>query len=115
MKKIIWILIGFVILNACKTTKINQNVFDKNANQTILLGETNRSGLLSEPYNIWFLSNYETYQVDIESLEALNKDAFSKSSILKLNNSLLSYLIILFMFASSIILHIIFNYTNNLD
>jgi len=74
MKKYILILI--VILQfACNSTKeipsedINVTVPYKET--VILLGEANREGFSQEPFSNWFNTNFESYEIDQETIDKL--------------------------------------------
>ena len=74
MKKYILILV--VILQfACNSTKeitleeINVTVPYKET--VILLGEANREGFSQEPFANWFNTNFESYELDFETIDKL--------------------------------------------
>jgi len=66
MKKIILFFIIIVTIS-CKAQKNEPNaVLDKDGN---LVGIANKDNFLIEPFNEWFLTNYDAYEVDPETIE----------------------------------------------
>ena len=66
MKKIILFFIIIVTIS-CKAQKKEPNaVLDKDGN---LVGIANKDNFLIEPFNEWFLTNYDAYEVDTETIE----------------------------------------------
>lgn len=68
MKKL---LLSFIIIAAtsCKAQKNEPNaVLDKDRN---LVGIANKDYFLVDPFNEWFLTNYDAYEVDPATLESL--------------------------------------------
>ncbi len=70
-----------LVLSGCKTQKMNQTMFDERVQKTILIGDANRNGLQTNPFNSWFASQYESYSVDKLALEELNLDALLTTQI----------------------------------
>lgn len=75
MKPILYIL-SIILLFSCKTEKeINKSVPYNDS--VILLGQINKKGFEQPPYNQWYNSNYEEYELnydDISKLEELTED-----------------------------------------
>lgn len=75
MKKIVSIIL-IVIITSCSNkisitnTPIKNLQHINNGNDTILLGRINTEALQQQPYNSWFIKNYEAYKLD--TLVALN-------------------------------------------
>lgn len=68
MKKL---LLSFIIIvtTSCKAQKNEPNaVLDKNGN---LVGIANKDYFLVEPFNEWFLTNYNAYKADPATVESL--------------------------------------------
>ncbi len=77
------ILCTIFYLSLCVATlqaqTLNQE-FTEEGQSSFLLGKINKEGLLLENYNSWFTTNYEDYQVDLETLQDL-KDAIKDHAI----------------------------------
>lgn len=81
MKRII--LLQIIILQAVfsYSQDINKVVFDEKANQDIILGFCTEDGLTSEPFNEWFDLEYESYEVNKEILDQVNRDMLADINI----------------------------------
>lgn len=75
MKKIFVLLVlAIALATACtNSTKLNQIIVDQKTNNKMLIGYCNRQGFTSEPFNIWFNSEYNKYAVDSIVLDSLPK------------------------------------------
>ena len=68
MKKTIFFPIIIILLSCADSEKINQEIISYE-DEPILVGEIDLLGLSKEPYKTWFDENYQTYVVDLESLQ----------------------------------------------
>jgi len=59
---------------------MNQMKFDKVANSDILIGYSNIEGLKKIPFKEWFENEYTNYQPDIEVLNRIDKESFTKNT-----------------------------------
>jgi len=59
---------------------MNQMKFDKEANSDILIGYSNIEGLKKIPFQEWFENEYTNYQPDIEVLNRIDKESFTKNT-----------------------------------
>ncbi len=73
-KRLIFLIFAIALTTACtNNNKLNQTVVDQKTNNKMLIGYCNRQGLTSEPFNIWFNSEYNNYDVDSIVLDSLPK------------------------------------------
>ena len=81
MKRII--LVQIIILQALFSFSqgINKVVFDEKANQDIILGICNEDGLTSGSFNEWFDLEYESYEVNKDLLDQINRDMLADINI----------------------------------
>ena len=77
MKKTI-ILILIILIHKCGMAQqeINKIIFDEMADQEILLGIGNKDGLTTAPFNDWFQLEYNSYEIDKETLDKLDRNKF---------------------------------------
>lgn len=81
MKKYFILFLLLVSSISIHAQESNNIVYDEIAEEDILLGYCNRNGLLGDNFNFWFHSEYESYSVDMESLNQINADIFSSLKI----------------------------------
>ena len=73
MKKLILLLFtALITLNTFAQDKLNQIVIDEMIDEEILFGYCNREGLTTEPFNEWFQTEYDYYEIDQEALDMVN-------------------------------------------
>ena len=81
MKKIlVYILLLILLVSCANNQEKNKTVVDKKGDK-ILIGYSDRKGLTSEPFNIWFNSEYDKYIVDTLSVNSISKEALKKIKI----------------------------------
>ncbi len=75
MKKLIFLLFtALITLNAFTQDKLNQIVIDEMIDEEILYGYCDREGLTTEPFNEWFQTEYNYYEIDQETLDMVNAE-----------------------------------------
>lgn len=79
MRNLYFIFIAFICF-ACKEQSVNVTVPDEEEETIMLLGPANEEGLQQEPFNSWYHTTYEDYQVN-DSLVALIKPQLKDVSI----------------------------------
>ncbi len=53
--------------------KVNKVVYDKKANQKILIGKVTREGFEKKPFKEWFDNEYNSYKPDERAIKALKR------------------------------------------
>ena len=82
MKKVILFISLFVTcINLFSQSEFNQIVIDEMIDEEILLGYCDLDGLTSDPFNIWFEPEYESYQIDQESLDQINPELLNELEV----------------------------------
>lgn len=81
MQKNIFILFLILSSHFLNAQEINKVVFDKMAKENILIGYFNRDGFSDNNFKFWFDAEYESYSVDIKTLEDIQDDALSSLKI----------------------------------
>jgi thiol-disulfide isomerase/thioredoxin len=82
MKKLITLLLLLAITcSVFAQEEINKIVFDENANQEILLGYCDKDSLKSNMVTEWFLSEYDNYSVDEETLKSIDSELIPELEI----------------------------------
>ena len=75
MKKLIFLLFtALITLNTFAQDKLNQIVIDEMIDEEILYGYCDREGLTTEPFNEWFQTEYNYYEIDQETLDMVNAE-----------------------------------------
>jgi hypothetical protein len=74
MKKIIIILIIFLVFYNARSQEINKIIFDSKAEKEILYGYCDREGLTSGQFSSWFEPEYQSYQVDDSIIFTIDPD-----------------------------------------
>lgn len=75
MKKIGFVLLLIIVISCGKKQEMNKTVPYEDT--VILLGPINEAGFMQEPFEEWYNTNYESYNVDsdlIKELQSLSKD-----------------------------------------
>ena len=82
MKKLIFLLFtALITLNAFTQDKLNQIVIDEMIDEEILYGYCDREGLTTEPFNEWFQTEYNYYEIDHETLDMVNTELLTNIEI----------------------------------
>ena len=81
MKKIL-VYVSLVIYTCCvQQEPMNKIVYSEKAKQDILLGEINRSGLLTDQFKDWFNREYNSYEVGKETLDSISIESWDDVKI----------------------------------
>jgi len=71
-----------VIYTCCvQQEPMNKIVYSEKAKQDILLGEVNRSGLLTDKFKDWFNTEYNSYEVGKETLDSISSESWDDVKI----------------------------------
>ncbi len=82
MKKLIFLLFTpLITLNTFAQDKLNQIVIDEMIDEEILYGYCDREGLTTEPFNEWFQTEYNYYEIDQETLDMVNIELLANVEI----------------------------------
>ncbi len=82
MKRLFLILlISLLTFNTFAQNELNQVVIDEMINEEIILGYCDREGLTFEPFNEWFQSEYDYYEMDQETLDMVNNQVLDNVKI----------------------------------
>lgn len=82
MKKLILLLFtALITLNTFAQDKLNQIVIDDMIDEEILYGYCDREGLTTEPFNEWFQTEYNYYEIDEETLDMVNTELLADVEI----------------------------------
>ena len=68
-------------LNIFAQDELNQIVIDEMIDEEILFGYCDREGLTTEPFNEWFQTEYDYYEIDQETLDMVNAELLSNVEI----------------------------------
>ena len=80
VKKILCLLFCFVLFNnPVKSQELNNRLLIND--EEILFGYCNRDGLYDEPFDQWFLSEYEEYVIDYSTLGKIDTSFFNNVKI----------------------------------
>lgn len=74
MKKFILICFFALTYSSSFSQEMNTVVYDEKAAQDILIGYCNIEGFTSGVFNEWFQLEYDSYEVDTETLNQINPD-----------------------------------------
>ena len=81
MKTFIILLSIFLLVNSAFTQELNKVIFDEKAEQEILYGKCNTDGFSLDQFREWHDKEFDGYEVDIATLEAMNEDEFHSLTI----------------------------------
>lgn len=81
MKTNVLLFIMLVAFVSSRAQEINKIVFDEMADENILFGYFDRNGLIGEDFNFWFDEEYQSYSVDIKTLEKIKPEVLSTIEI----------------------------------
>lgn len=81
MKKTVPLVILLLISTIICAQQMNQTIIDELIDEEILLGYCDLDGLTSDPFNMWFEPEYESYKIDQESLDQINPELLSDLEI----------------------------------
>jgi thiol-disulfide isomerase/thioredoxin len=82
MKNLSFLFLFFAITNSIfSQNKLNNIVFDENANQEILLGYCDIVGLKNSSATDWFVPEYENYIIDEEALKSISPETIQELEI----------------------------------
>jgi len=81
MKNIALLILSLSVSSLLFSQEINNIVIDEMIDEEILLGYCDREGLSSDPFNIWFESEYDSYELNQEILDQIDTDLLSKIEI----------------------------------
>jgi len=81
MKTNVLLFIMLVAFVSSRAQEINKIVYDEMADENILFGYFDRNGLTGEDFNFWFDEEYQSYSVDIKTLEKIKPEVLSTIEI----------------------------------
>ena len=81
MKTNVLLFIMLVAFVSSRAQEINKIVYDEMADENILFGYFDRDGLTGEDFNFWFDEEYQSYSVDIKTLEKIKPEVLSTIEI----------------------------------
>ncbi len=76
MKKLIFLTIFILFLFSCK---VNNTIVDKRTKKVELIGNCNRKAFEKEEFKKWFISEYNSYNPDVELINKLKNNSNLKN------------------------------------
>lgn len=81
MKTNVLLFLVLVSVFRLSAQEINKTIYDEMADENILFGYFDRDGVTGEDFNFWFDEEYQSYSVDIKTLENINPEILSSLEI----------------------------------